>query len=78
MKKFYKSANAILRVEGQSRELTMLRLVESHCVSILTYAIEVQHLSTQEMRKMRVAYCLERFLASVDSTVCMSYNYKGF
>ena len=43
IKKFYRSANAIFRVEGRSDDLTMLRLVESHCVPILTYGIEVSH-----------------------------------
>ena len=37
IKKFYRCANAIFRVEGRSDDLTMLRLVESHCKPILTY-----------------------------------------
>jgi hypothetical protein len=54
--KFYKCANAMFRVEGQSRELTMPRLVESHCVPILTYAIEVVKCPVREQWKLRVAY----------------------
>ena len=41
IKKFYRCANAILRIDGRSNDTEMLRLVESHCVPILTYAIEV-------------------------------------
>ena len=39
LKSFYRSANAILRVEGRSNELVMLQLLESHCLSIICYAI---------------------------------------
>ena len=35
IRKFYKCANAIFRVEGHSDELTMLRLIESHCIPLL-------------------------------------------
>ena len=35
----------------------MLQLLESHCVSILTYAIEVIHVADRDIcRKLRVAY----------------------
>ena len=37
IKKFYRCANAILRIGGQARELALLKLVESHCLPILTY-----------------------------------------
>ena len=57
IKKFYKCTNAIFRIDGFSDELTMLRLVEAHCVPLLTYAIEVLHVSNpRECYKMRVAY----------------------
>ena len=57
LKSFYRSANAILRVEGRSNELVMLQLLETHCVSILCYAIEVICVSDRDMcRKLRVAY----------------------
>ena len=57
LKSFYKCLNAILRIEGRSNELVMLRLLESHCVSILTYGIEVIQVSNQEeIRRLRVAY----------------------
>ena len=57
LKSFYRSLNAILRVEGRSEELVMLQLLESHCVSILTYAIEVIHVADRDIRrKLRVAY----------------------
>ena len=57
VKKFYRCANAIFRIEGKSNDTVMLRLVESHCVPILTYAIEVLHVSNRdERRQLRVAY----------------------
>ena len=56
IKKLYKSANAIFRVEGRSDELTMLRLVETHCLPILTYGIEVAVFDTGQKSKIRAAY----------------------
>ena len=54
---FYRSTNAILRIEGRSNEMVMLQLLESHCLSILTYAIEVIHVAnSDERRRLRVAY----------------------
>ena len=56
-KKFYKCLNAILRVEGRSNDLVMLQLLETHCVPILTYAVEVLHISdVTSRRQLRVAY----------------------
>ena len=57
LKCFYRSANAILRIEGRSNELVMLQLLESHCLPILTYAIEVIDVADRDTRrKLRVAY----------------------
>ena len=57
VKSFYRSANGILRIEGKSNEMVMLQLLESHCLSILTYAIEVIHVvNRDERRRLRVAY----------------------
>ena len=57
VKKFYKSLNSILRIEGRSDEMTLLRLIESHCLPILTYAIEVLEIAdVSDRRKLRVAY----------------------
>ena len=57
VKSFYRSANGILRIEGRSSEPVMLQLLESHCLSILTYAIEVIHVAnSDERRRLRVAY----------------------
>jgi hypothetical protein len=56
IKKFYKSANSIFRIDGRSQDLTMLRLVESHCVPILSYCIDSMDLTTREMQNMRTAY----------------------
>ena len=57
VKSFYRCANAILRIDGRSDEIVMLHLLESHCVSILTYATEVIHIADRdERRRLRVAY----------------------
>ena len=57
IRKFYKCANAILRIEGRSHELIMLQLLESHCVPLITYAIEVSHIADRrELSKLRAAY----------------------
>ena len=57
VKAFYRRANAILRIDGQSDELVMLHLLEIHCVSVLTYAIEVIDVADRdERRRLRVAY----------------------
>ena len=57
IKKFYRCANAIFRIDGKSNDMVMLRLVESHCVPLLTYAIEFLHVSNRdERRQLRVAY----------------------
>lgn len=57
VKSFYRSANAILRIDGYSNELVMLQLLESHCLPILAYAIEVIDVADSDARrKLRVAY----------------------
>ena len=57
VKAFYRSANGILRIEGRSSETVMLQLLETHCLPILTYTIDVIHVANRdERRKMRVAY----------------------
>ena len=57
VKSFYRCANGILRIVGRSDETVMLQLMESHCVSILSYAINVIHVADRdEHRRLRVAY----------------------
>ena len=57
VKKFYRCANSIFRIDGKSNDTVMLHLLETHCVPILTYAIEVIHVSNRdERRQLRVAY----------------------
>ena len=57
VKSFYRCANAILRIDGRSDEIVMLQLLESQCVSILSYAMEVIHVADRdECRRLRVAY----------------------
>ena len=57
VKSFYRCANAILRIDGKSDEIVMLQLLESQCVSKLTYSIEVLHVADRdERRRLRVAY----------------------
>ena len=55
--KFYRALNSILHIEGRSYHMVMLRLLEAHCIPILTYGIEIFHVSDRdENRKLRVAY----------------------
>ena len=57
VKKFYRCTNAILRIDGRSDDTVMLQLLETHCVPLLTYAVEVIHVSDRdEKRQLRVAY----------------------
>ena len=55
--KFYGATNSILRVDGKSNVMVKLRLLESHCISILTYAVEVVDIAApRDKLKLRVAY----------------------
>ena len=57
IKKFYRCANAIFRIDGRGNDMAMLRLVETHCVPLLTYAIEIVHVANRDdRRQLRVAY----------------------
>ena len=57
VRKFYRAANSILRVDGRSNDLVMLSLLETHCVPVLSYDIEVIHVADKKKQsKMRVAY----------------------
>ena len=57
IKKFYRCANSILRIDGRSNDMVMLRLIEAHCIPVLSYAIEVVHVADRdERRQLRVAY----------------------
>ena len=57
IRKFYRAANYILRIDGKSDDMLMLRLIETHCIPILTYAIEVISVSDRDARRqLRVAY----------------------
>ena len=43
--------------DGQTDEIVMLQLAESHCIPLLTYAIEIVHVCNRdERRQLRVAY----------------------
>ena len=56
-RKFYRCANSILRIDGRSNDMVMLRLVETHCIPLLTYGIEIIHVvNRDERRQLRVAY----------------------
>ena len=57
LRKFYRSLNSIIRIEGRSDDMVMLRLLEAHCLPILSYAIEIIHVSDRDdCRQMCVAY----------------------
>ena len=46
VRKFYRSSNAIFRIEGRSNDTVMLQRVP-----ILTYAIEVVHVANRDERR---------------------------
>ena len=57
IRKFYRATNHIFRIEGKSDDMLMLRLIETHCLPILTYGIEVIFVSDRDTRRqLRVAY----------------------
>ena len=57
VKSFYRASNAILRIEGRSNDMVLLRLLEAHCIPVLTYAIELIDVADRdERRSLRVAY----------------------
>ena len=57
IKKFYRCANAILRIDGKPGDTVLLNLVETHCIPILTYGCEILSISNRdELRQLRVAY----------------------
>ena len=57
IKSFYRCAIGILRIEGRSTEIVTLQLLETHCLPILAYAIDVIHVADRdERRRLRVAY----------------------
>ena len=57
VKSFYRCANGLLRIEGRSSETVMLQLMETHCLLILTYAIDTIFVADRdERRRLRVAY----------------------
>ena len=54
---FYRALNGIIRIEGRPDELVMLRLLEAHCLPVLTYGIELIHVADRDdRRQLRVAY----------------------
>ena len=57
VKSFYRAFNAILRIEGRSDDMVLLRLIETHCIPILSYGSEIIHIADRdERRSLRVAY----------------------
>ena len=57
VKSFYRSLNAILRVDGRSDDMVLLRLLEARCVPLITYAVETIIIADRDQRRsLRVAY----------------------
>ena len=57
LRKLYCSLNSIIRIEGRSDDMVMLRLLETHCLPILTYAVETLVIANRDKkRQLRVAY----------------------
>ena len=54
---FYRALNTIIQTDGRPDELVLLRLLEAHCLPILTYGIEIIHvINRDDRRQLRVAY----------------------
>ena len=54
VQKFYRCTNSIFRIDGRSNDMVMLRLIETHCVPLLSYAIEIVNvLNRDEKRQLR-------------------------
>ena len=57
LKKFYRASTTILRVDGRSDDMVMSWLLETHCVSVLAYAIEVVDIADRRQKsEMSFAY----------------------
>ena len=55
--KLYRAPNAIIRIEERSDDIMMLRLLEAHCLPVLSYGIEIINVTDHDARRqMRVAY----------------------
>ena len=53
----FQSLNSILHDNGRLDDMVLLRLIEAHCVPILTYAIEMTDVANRdERRSLRVGY----------------------
>ena len=54
---FYRALNSLIRIEGRPDEIVLLRLLEAHCLPILTYGLEVIFVADSDVRRqLRVAY----------------------
>ena len=54
---FYRVLNGIIRIDGRPDKLVLRRLLEAHCLPILTYSIEILHVSNRnERRQLHVVY----------------------
>ena len=67
-----------LRIDGNADEMVRLRLLEAHCLPILTYGIEIVHVSNRDdRRQLRVAYnSIFRntiILCSLDTEECLLF-----
>ena len=76
VKSFYRVANGILRIEGRSDETVMLQLMESDCVSILSYAIDVIHVADRDERRYAspTIPSFESSLATDPGSLSLNFN----
>ena len=44
---YYRSLKSIIRIKGRSDEIVLLRLLEAHCLPVLTYGIEIIHVKNR-------------------------------
>ena len=63
IQKFYRCSNTIYRIDGHSDDHIMLQLLETHCVPLLTYAIEIIQIANRDVDVnyvLRITHCFEK------------------
>ena len=63
IKKFYRCSNSIFRIDGRSNDLVMLQLIETHCVPLLTFGVEIVHIVDRN-----------KYFPTVGLRVCQRYS----
>ena len=73
VRKFFRCANAILRIDGKSNDMVMLRLIEAHCIPVSTYAIEIFYVADRDERRQLQLY-FGKFSVTAGPRACLCYK----